>query len=55
MQNQFNDQIEWDYGDDIKDYELKERKSWNLEMQNNPIYQQPSQEAMAHLQMFWSL
>lgn len=28
----------WDYGDDIKDYEEKERDSWNKFMHNSPIY-----------------
>ncbi len=27
-----------DYGDDIRDFEVKEQKAWALEMQNNPIY-----------------
>jgi len=30
--------VEWDYGDDIRDYENKERREWNNELQNNPMY-----------------
>jgi hypothetical protein len=29
---------ELDWGDDIRDYERKEREQWNYELQNNPIY-----------------
>lgn len=30
--------IQWDYGDDIRDYERKENEAWNKELQSNPIY-----------------
>ena len=29
---------EWDYGDDIRDFEIKQEAKWNQELQNNPIY-----------------
>lgn len=29
---------QWDYGDDIRDYEKKEAEAWNREVQNNPMY-----------------
>ena len=29
--------IEWDYGDDINDYEFKEFISWNNQLQYEPI------------------
>lgn len=28
----------WDFGDDIKDYEERERDAWNKFRHNNPIY-----------------
>ena len=28
----------WDFGDDIRDYEERERDAWNKFRHNNPIY-----------------
>ncbi len=40
--------IQWDYGDDIRDYEKKENEAWNKELRSNPIYRRCMEATESH-------